>query len=291
MDWDQFNQFMQIEVGHIGRDRILMGGLLGALGVLFGTYIGIKVWRRTILKPRIIMNKIDEKRRISIFLIVKYIGWVTSILIAIKVLGFNITPLLLGSGALLIGLGFGLQNIFRDFVSGLFLLFEGSLKIGDVIEVDGEVGRVKEINLRSSEMVTVDDVTLVIPNSKFVAERVVNWSMDNELVRFEVNVNVAYGSDIDLTFSCLEEAMRANKEIVDKPAPFVRFKNFGESALEFEMIFWSRSGFVIENVKSDLRRAAYKKLTDNGLAIPFPQRDVHIKGWEKGNPFDKTNEA
>ena len=287
MNWDQYNEFMSIEVGHIGNDKILMGGLLGALGVLIITYVAVKIWRRAILKPRIIINKIDYKRRISIFLIVKYIGWVTSILIAIKVLGFNITPLLLGSGALLIGLGFGLQNIFRDFVSGLFLLFEGSLKIGDIIEVDGEVGRVKEINLRSSEMVTVDDVTLVIPNSKFVAERVVNWSMDNELVRFEVNVSIAYGSDVDEVFACLEESMAEIKEIVANPKPFARFKNFGESALEFEMIFWSRSGFVIENVKSDLRRNAYKKLKEKGLAIPFPQRDVTIKGWDKSNPFEK----
>lgn len=287
MPWDTFSK---IEVAHVGNTTILMEGVVGAVGVLVATYIAVKVWRRTILKPRIIMNKIDEKRRMSIFLIVKYIGWVVSILLMIKVLGFDIKPLLFGSGALLIGLGFGLQNIFRDFVSGLFLLFEGSLKIGDVIEVDGEVGRVKEINLRSSEMVTVDDVTVVIPNSKFVSERVVNWTMDNELVRFEINVGVAYGSDVEQVFQCLEEAMKENKNVAGKPKPFVRFKNFGDSALEFEMIFWSRSGFVIDNVKSDLRRAVYKKLNDKGLAIPFPQRDVTIKGWENSNPFEKNTE-
>lgn len=290
MTWQDYNEFMSIEVGHIGKTKILMEGVLGTFGVFLITFISVKIWRRTILKPRIIMNKIDEKRRISIFLIVKYIGWVVTILIAIKVLGFNITPLLFGSGALLIGLGFGLQNIFRDFVSGLFLLFEGSLKIGDVIEVDGEVGRVKEINLRSSEMITVDDVTLVIPNSKFVSERIVNWSTDNELVRFEVNVSVAYGSDVDEVYRCLEEAMIENKDTVAKPKPFVRFKNFGDSALEFEMIFWSKKGFIIENVKSDLRRTVYKKLTDSGLAIPFPQRDVHIKGLEHLKDLKKTTE-
>jgi len=288
MPWDTFSQ---IEVAHVGNTRILMEGVVGAVGVCIATFVAVKIWRRTILQPRLIMNKIDEKRRMSIFLIVKYIGWVVSILIMIKVLGFDIKPLLFGSGALLIGLGFGLQNIFRDFVSGLFLLFEGSLKIGDIIEVDGEVGRVKEINLRSSEMVTVDDVTVVIPNSKFVSERVVNWSMDNELVRFEVNVGVAYGSDVEVVFACLEEAMKENKDVAKKPKAFVRFKNFGDSALEFEMIFWSRSGFVIENVKSDLRRSVYKKLTDSGLAIPFPQRDIHIKGWEDMNPFEQKTES
>lgn len=288
MIWRDYHEFMSFEIGHIGKTTILMGGMLGALGVILITYVAIRIWRRTILKPRIIMNKIDEKRRMSIFLIVKYIGWVISVLFAIKVLGFNITPLLFGSGALLIGLGFGLQHIFRDFVSGLFLLFEGSLKIGDLIQVDGEVGRVREINLRSSEMVTVDGVTIVIPNSKFVSEQVVNWSMDNELVRFKVNVSVAYGSDVEKVFECLEAGMLENKNIAKKPKPFVRFENFGDSALEFEMIFWSKSGFVIDNVKSDLRRNVYKKLTESGLAIPFPQRDVNIKGWEKIKSFDKT---
>ena len=102
-------------------------------------------------------------------------------------------------------------------------------------------------------------------------------------------MGVAYGSDVDVVFECLEKAMKENNDIVGDPKPFVRFQNFGDSALEFEMIFWSRSGFVIDNVKSDLRRSVYKKLTESGLAIPFPQRDVHIKGWENANPFNKTS--
>lgn len=287
MNWQDF---IDIEIGHIGDKHIFMGGLLGALAVIIATWVAVKILRRVILKPRIIINKIDKKRRISIFLITKYVGWVLSLLLALKVLGLDITLLLFGSTALLIGLGFGLQDIFRDFVSGLFLLFEGSLKIGDVIEVDNVIGRVKEINIRSSEVVTQDNVTIVIPNSKFVAERVVNWSMDNELVRFKVNVNVAYGSDVEKVIECLTEAMTENSQIANKPKPFVRFTEFGESALKFEMIFWSKYGFVIDNVKSDLRRAVYKKLKDNDLAIPFPQRDVHIKGLENVASFTKNEE-
>lgn len=287
MSWQEF---IDLEVWHIGHRRIYVGGLLGAGVVLLSTWIAVKIARRGILKPRIIINKIDKKRRISIFLISKYLGWVISILIALKVMGFDITLLIFGSTAVLIGLGLGLQNIFKDFVSGLFLLFEGSLKIGDIIEADGVVGRVKEINLRSSEVVSQDDVTIVIPNSKFVAEKVVNWSMDNELVRFNIKVGVAYGSDVEKVIECLEEAMIENENVVDEPKPFVRFTNFGDSALEFEMIFWSKFGFVIDNVKSDLRREVYKKLTKNGLAIPFPQRDIHVKGLENYKPFDKNSE-
>lgn len=256
-------------------DKILFG-----ICILAGTWLAIAILRRTITKPNFIIDKIGRKRRITIFLIVKYIGWFASVFISLHVMGADITGLMLGSTAVLVGLGLGLQNIFKDLISGLFLLFEGSLKIGDIIEADGVVGKVEEINLRSSEVLTRDDVTIIIPNSKFVAEKVVNWSIDNESVRFTVHVSVAYGSDVEKVFSCLEEAMDEHKLIAKKPVPFVRFTNFGESSLDFEMKFWSKTTFRIENVKSDLRRSVYKKLAANGLAIPFPQRDIHIKGVE-----------
>ncbi len=287
MDW---NDFIDYKIVEIGKRTILMGGVLGACVVLMATWVAIKIARRALLNPRIIINKIDKKRRISIFLIVKYLGWVVSILLALKVLGFDITLIIFGSTAVLIGLGFGLQDIFRDFVSGMFLLFEGSLKIGDVIEADGIVGRVKEINLRSSEVITQDDVTIVIPNSKFVAEKVVNWSMDNELVRFQVEVAVAYGSDVEKVIATLEKVMEENENVADSPKAFVRFTDFGDSALQFQMIFWSKFGFVIDNVKSDIRREVYKKLNENGLVIPYPQRDIHIKGLEKMMSVTKTTE-
>ena len=259
---------------------IHVGQILFGLGILLATWLSIAILRRAITKPNFIIDKIGKKRRITIFLIVKYLGWFASVFISLHVMGADITGLMLGSTALLVGLGLGLQNIFKDLVSGLFLLFEGSLKIGDIIEADGVVGKVEEINLRSSEVLTRDDVTIIIPNSKFVAEKVVNWSIDNESVRFTVNLSVAYGSDVEQVFACLEESMSEHELIANKPLPFVRFTEFGESALEFEMMFWSSSTFRIENVKSDLRRSVYKKLMKYNLHIPFPQRDIHIKGVE-----------
>jgi len=232
------------------------------------------------LKPRFIIDKIDEKRRNTFFSITKYFIWIVSGLVALKILGVRIDALIFGSTALLVVLGLGLQNIFKDFISGLFLLFEGSIKIGDVIEVDGVTGKVIEINLRSSEIYTRDDVTIIIPNSRFIVEKVVNWSHDENSVRFKVNVNVAYGSDVNVVIKCLEEAMSEHKQVLKKPQPFVRFTDFAESSLFFEMIFWSNNTFRIENTKSDLRKEVYLKLAENNLSIPFPQRDIHIKGIE-----------
>ena len=164
MDW---SDFLNYELFAIGEFKLLMGNLLFALFIASVSWLSIKVLRKAILRPRFLIDKIDSKRRNSIFLIVKYFIWVITIVIMLEVIGADVTIILFGSTALLVGLGLGLQNVFMDLVSGLFLLFEGSIKIGDILEVEGVVGKVVEINLRSTELRTREDVTIIIPNSKF----------------------------------------------------------------------------------------------------------------------------
>ncbi len=252
--------------------------ILFALLIIVGTWVFVKAIRTLITRPNLISDKIQEKRQMTIFLLTKYTAWFIAILTSLSVVGIDLTTLVLGSTALLVGLGFGLQSIFRDFISGIFLLFEGSIKIGDVIQVDEVVGKVLEVNLRSCELKTRDDVKIIIPNSKFLEEEVVNWSHESDQVRFTIEVGVAYGSDIDKVNDCLVKAMLANKHVSSSPKPYIQFAKFGESSLEFKMFFWSKNTFLIEQVKSDIRVDVYKRLKEHGLEIPFPQRDVHIKG-------------
>jgi small-conductance mechanosensitive channel len=278
MNWDSF---LNCRLFKLGDFELITGNLLIGLLVLISTWLIIFLLRKAITRPRFIIDKIDEKRRTSIFLITKYIVWVITIVIFLEVIGVKITLLLVGSTALLVGIGLGLQNIFRDLVSGLFLLFEGSIKVGDVLEVDGVVGKVVDVNLRSTEVITRDNSMIIIPNSRFVVEKVINWSHNNDKVRFCVNVGIAYGSDVDLVIETLKEAMSEIKGIEISPAPFVMFQDFGDSSLQFDMIFWSKDPFKIEITKSELRILVYRKLKERNLAIPFPQRDVHIKDIEK----------
>ena len=289
MTWDFF---LNYEIFELGKFKLLMGNLLAGVFIIIGTWLFVVMLRRAIMKPRFIIDKIESKRRMSIFLIMKYFIWVICFAVVLEVLGVDITVFLFGSTALLVGLGLGLQNIFKDLISGLFLLFEGTIKLGDIIEVDQIIGKVTEINLRSSQVLTREDVIFIIPNSKFISEKVINWTHNEEYIRFSVFVGVAYGSDVELVYSSLEEAMQENKSIRNKPKPFVKFLDFGESSLKFEMVFWSKEMFFIENVKSELRRSVYKKLAENKLEIPFPQRDVHIKGVEHManiKPKEKNN--
>jgi small-conductance mechanosensitive channel len=278
MNWDSFLNYRLFKLGDF---ELIMGNLLIGLLVLISTWLIIFLLRKAITRPRFIIDKIDEKRRTSIFLIAKYFIWVISIVIFLEVIGVKITLLLVGSTALLVGIGLGLQNIFTDLVSGLFLLFEGSIKVGDVLEVDGVVGKVVDVNLRSTEVITRDNSMIIIPNSRFVVEKVVNWSHNNDKVRFKVQVGIAYGSDVDIVIETLKEAMSEIKGIEISPAPFVMFQDFGDSSLQFDMIFWSKDPFRIEIIKSELRILVYRKLKERNLAIPFPQRDVHIKDIDK----------
>lgn len=276
----ELKEFLEYEIIKVGKFELLVGNVLIATAIIMGTIAFLFLLKRIILKPRLFRDRINDKRRMSIYLIAKYFVWIISVIFVLQALGFQVTALLIGSSALLIGLGLGLQTIFKDLVSGLFLLFEGTMKVGDIIEADGVIGRVVEINLRSSELITREDVKIIIPNSRFVSDKVINWSHDVDRIRFAINVGLAYGSDVEQAIVLLQEVLDNNKHVMKSPKSFVRFTDFGDSSLDFELVFWSKEMFTINTIKSDLRREVYKKLNDHNMVIPFPQRDVHIKGIE-----------
>lgn len=222
-------------------------------------------------------SELERGRRLSVFKLIEYVIWVLVLLLAMESLGFKITLLLAGSAALLVGIGLGLQEVFKDFVSGIILLFDGTIRVSDVIEVDGQIGRVKEIRLRASEVETRDGIVMIIPNSEFITGRVVNWTHNRKLTRFKVVVGVAYGSDVRKVERLLIESAKNHEEVVKTPEPFVFFNDFGDSQLTFGLYFFSRSVMRIEFVKSDLRFAIDEAFRKNGITIPFPQRDIWIK--------------
>jgi small-conductance mechanosensitive channel len=221
-------------------------------------------------------SHIEKGKSESIYQIIKYFIYVIAIALFVESLGFNITILIASFSALLIGLGLGIQHIFNDFVSGFIILFDRSIKIGDVVEIDETlVGQVMKINLRTSMIITRDDVEVIIPNGKFTTENVTNWTHNSIITRFNIVVGVAYGSDVRLVENILIEAAKGNKFIVKKPNPIVHFINFGDSSLDFKLLFYSEDNFRIEKIKSDLRFVIDQKFRDNNVTIPFPQRDVH----------------
>ncbi|MFC2117053.1 mechanosensitive ion channel family protein [Bacteroidota bacterium] len=260
-----------------GRGSITLSYLI--FGILIIVFTGYIIQFIGNFFDRQIRNEnIDKVRGRTIFQILKYIIWLIVIILVIQNAGVNLSILLGASAALLVGLGFGLQQIFADIISGIFILFERNLNVDDIIELqDGMVGKVTEIGIRTSKIVSRDNVIHIIPNSQFINDKVINWSHAETRTRFFVNIGVAYGSDIKIVEQTLLEVVAEHKDICKTPIPFVRFNDFGESSLDFQLFFWTRKIFLVENLKSDLRFSIEDKFRINNVQIPFPQRDLHFK--------------
>jgi len=237
---------------------------------------GVSLSLKSIFINYIESNKTKNFASMNIFKLVKYILWIIVIAISMQSIGLNLTFVLAGSAALLVGIGIGMQKIFNDMISGFFLLFERNLKINDVVEVDGIIGRVMDIGIRTSRILTRDNIEMVVPNSKFINDSVINWSYNDAKTRFFVKIGVAYGSDIELLRKILTDIALNHKLIHNKPDPFIFFRNFGDSSLDFEIAFWTSYSLDNEIIKSDLRFEINQKLKENNITIPFPQRDIHI---------------
>lgn len=220
----------------------------------------------------------DRGRSQAVYKFVSYLVWVFAILIILNSTGLNLTIIWGAGAALLVGVGFGLQQIIADLISGVFLLFEGNLREGDVVELNnGVVGQVEHVGIRTSKILTRDDYIMIIPNSQFIVKEVINWSSNELKTRFHINVGVAYGSDVRLVEKVLIKSAENHPAVSESPAPFVRFDNFGDSSLDFQLYFWSTRTFRVENLKSDIRFNIDASFKENGIHIPFPQRDVHIR--------------
>ena len=222
-------------------------------------------------------KRINRGSQYAINQLFTYFIYVIAVLAALESLGIHMTVIWGGAAALLVGVGLGLQQTFNDLISGIILLFERTVEVGDVVEIDGMVGTVRKIGLRTSLVETRHNITVIVPNSKLTIQNVINWSHYDSKARFSVNVGVAYGSDTQLVKNLLLEAARGHGAVVKYPSPFVRFTDFGDSSLVFELHFWSQEFMRIEDVQSEIRFEIDRLFRENGITIPFPQRDVWLR--------------
>ena len=273
---DIINKIIDFELFHLGEYSLSIGILLTFLFILIFTKIILWIIKRIIFRKKT-LDKFEGGNLFSLFQIIKYIVWITAILMILETFGLKLNVLLAGSAALLVGIGLGLQNTFNDFISGIILLFEGSIKVGDVLEIDNDVVKIQRIGLRTSEAMNRDDIIAILPNSLITTNKVINWSHQSKKTRFRINVGVAYGSDVDLVLEILQKSALEHPEIRDTSSINTRFLNFGNSSLDFELLFFSKNIFRIENVKSEIRKIINRKFIENNITIPFPQIDLHLK--------------
>ena len=245
---------------------------------------------RLITKRYKIKNPDSHGRIDSFVQIQKYFVWFIAVLVCLKFLKVDLTSFVVSASAILVVLSFGLQGLFADFISGIIILFDGTIKSKDIIEVGTTIGKVEKITLRNTTLITRDDYTIIIPNRKFISENVTNWSHNNNIMRFSVTVGVSYGSDTKLVSKLMMKCADEHSLVSKQRKGFVSFKDFGDSALLFELYFWTTEIFRIEIVKSDLRFMIDKAFRENDVTIPFPQRDLHIISSTQKND-DKNFES
>jgi small-conductance mechanosensitive channel len=241
-------------------------------------FFATRLVRKHIIGRLLLKTRLDIGIQHAITTITTYVIILIGLVILLQTAGIDLTTLNVLVGALGIGVGFGLQNIVNNFISGLIILLERPIKIGDRIEVGSIEGDVVKIGGRSTTVLTNDNISVIVPNSKFILENVVNWSHNERTVRFRIPISVAYGSDIKLVEKSLLEVAKDNPDILDNPEPAVRFLEFGDSGLLFELRAWTmtlihKKGKLI----SALNFAIYEKFKEHNIEIPFPQRDIHIR--------------
>ena len=277
--WEAFLEFFTTEHNVFGVEKIRLDRLmLALLIILFGRFL-IRFFQKQVLNRILKHREVDVGRQYTISRLVQYIGFALVAILAIRISNVaDLNALWVSSAALLVGVGLGLQQTFNDFFSGLIILLEGTVEVGDVVVVDQIVGRVKKIGLRTSMVTTRDNVVIIIPNSHLVVDNVVNWTHDSVLARFDVRVGVAYGSDLDLVKRLLLQAANENEQALERPEPTVMFNDFGNSSLDFTLYFYSKEFFRIEVVKSEMRFRIDALFREHGVEIPFPQRDVWVRG-------------
>jgi small-conductance mechanosensitive channel len=273
--WDAFNaEVVQLGDKALSLRAILIFAIVTA--TLFIVTGRIKKWLVGTVLTR---TTLDLSARQAIGTVFQYLALLLGFLIILQTAGIDLTTLNVVAGALGIGVGFGLQNIASNFISGLIILFERPVKLGDRIEVGDVSGNVIEIRARATTVLTNDNIAILIPNSKFITENVVNWSYTDRVVRFHVPVGVAYGSDPRQVEKVLMEVAAANPNVLKDPPPEIRFLAFGDSALAFELRVWCETLIHKRDLLiSMLNFAIFEAFRENHIAIPYPQRDLHVIG-------------
>lgn len=263
----QINEKISISVSQVL--TVILVILITRLIIWFVINIILYGWYKT--------KGLDIGKQYAYNQLLSYIIYFIAVIVALRFLDIDLTLILAGAAALLVGIGIALQQVFSDFFSGLVILFERSVEVGDFLDLGSEKGVVKKIGLRASVMETPENKDLIVPNSQLVNNQLANWSSTRAVTRFDVLVGVAYGSDTQQVKDLLIEAATNTNGISSTPLPFVRFTNFSASSLDFQLLFYSERLQNIEDVKSDLRFEIDRLFNIHEIRIPFPQRRIHIE--------------
>ena len=275
--WDDLRAVFEKQLVSFGEVEVTPAILLTSVLIILIAYGISRLLQRTLRRNVFEQIHLHKGSQSAVCRLLHIIIMCIGVFIAIQHTGIDLTALAAVSAVLLVGIGLGLQTITHNFISGLIMLFERPVQEGDFVEVGGVQGTVQSVNAYSTKVKTLDRVTIIVPNSHFLSEKVTNWSFQESKVRIHATVGVSYGTDVELVAETLLEVGRAHPEVSSDPEPRMQFLGFGDSSLKFDLLVWiedpTRQYFVI----SDLNFAIVRAFRERNITIPFPQRDLHVR--------------
>ncbi len=272
----------------LGKSEITLGTILYFLiSFIILTFVA-KRFRNLLVNKILVKANMEKGARNSIGLITRVMIMFIGSIFIIQSAGIDMSSLSLLAGALGVGIGFGLQNITDNFISGIIILFEKPIKVGDRIVVGETEGDVINISVRATTILTNENVSIIVPNSEFISSRVINWSHNDRNIRFDIPVGVSYKEDPEEVKKVLLQVANENEHALKHPAPHVFFDEFGDSSLNFTLAIWTSTHTdKPRRLKTELYFAIFEKFKEKGIEIPFPQRDVYIKSNVEPTPLQK----
>jgi small-conductance mechanosensitive channel len=276
--FQQVREFLNIPVLSVGNTQVTLWTIFYVVILIFILlYVTAKI-RKWVVYRLLAKSKIDLGVRVAVGTIFRYLVLIIGFIIILQTVGIDLSTITILAGALGIGIGFGLQNITNNLVSGIIILFERPIKVGDRIQVGDVSGDVIKISMRSTTILTNDNISIIVPNSDFISSTVINWSYIDRNIRLNIPVGVSYKEDPKNVKKLLLEVVSENEGVLKEPKPDVLFDKFGDSSLVFNLRVWTNKYINRPGVlRSQLYYSIFEKFRENGVEIPFPQRDIHLK--------------
>lgn len=263
-------------VGGMTVNYNLVGAILLIALLFWLTRILMRSIKRILLKSSLFKNEDDQLKFAGLFKVIQTFIYILLFLISLSVLGLDVNGIFTAAAGILLGLGFALKEFLQDTLGYFMLISSKSIESGDVIEVEGVVGKVVELSFGTTKILTRDDKIIIVPNHKLVTQSVYNFTQNHKATRESVSVGVAYNSDVNKVKQILTQIAVSHQLVLSKPEPFVFFEDFGDSSLLFKVSFYTENSFLSNQIKSDLRFQIMEAFQNEGITIPYPQRDIHV---------------
>ena len=263
---ENLRAFLEYKVINIHHFHLYVYEILEVMSIFIIAFLVEKFIQKHLNQSK----RFDQGTKYALHQVSYYLVIIISFFSSMNILGINISPLLMGSSVILVGIGLGLQNLFLDFISGIIILFERSIRVGDILDIDGVMGKVTHIKMRTTHLQTTDHRTIIFPNSVLIKNELINYSSSTELNFFNIDIGVAYDTDIELTKKLLITSAKENPNISNMSEPYVRLTDFGTSSLDLKLYFAVETPFGINQIKSDIRMNILYKFREHNINIPYP---------------------